>query len=94
MTLNYDSQMRLTSLLDATGRSTTFPYQQSGWPLLITAITDPFGRSAKLQYDTTGRLVAITDVLGLTSKMSYNANSAWFIFGEHFYSVLTEDFMS
>jgi len=40
-TLNYDSQFRLTSIVDAMGRSTTFTYGLSGYPLLITKITDP-----------------------------------------------------
>ncbi len=62
LTLNYDNQMRLVSLTDATGRQTTFTYGLSGQPLLITQITDPFGRSASLAYDSNGRLVSITDI--------------------------------
>ncbi|HVK55983.1 MAG TPA: cysteine peptidase family C39 domain-containing protein, partial [Burkholderiales bacterium] len=75
LALNYDAQMRLTALTDATGRNTTFSYQMPGWPLLVTTITDPFGRSAQLQYDNSGRLTAITDVLGLTSQFQYNGSS-------------------
>src|SRR4029077_432418 len=59
----------------ATGRQTTFSYGLPGSPLLITQITDPFGRSATLAYDTSGRLTSIMDVLGLTSSFSYDANS-------------------
>lgn len=75
LTVNYDSQDRITSLLDATGRSTTFSYQLSSFPLLITQITDPFGRSARLAYDSIGRLSSITDVIGITSSFTYDANS-------------------
>ncbi|MDQ2777027.1 MAG: hypothetical protein M3Y57_19210 [Acidobacteriota bacterium] len=42
-----DNQLRLTSLTDATGRSTTFAYGvpgTHGQQYLITGITDPFGR--------------------------------------------------
>jgi YD repeat-containing protein len=71
--LNYDGQMRLVSIEDATGRLTTFTYGLATRPLQVTAITDPFGRSAQLQYDGSGRLARITDVLGLESQFGYNA---------------------
>jgi YD repeat-containing protein len=75
VSLNYDSQRRLVSLTDATGRQTTFTYGRPGSPLLITQITDPFGRSATIAYDGMGRLSSITDVLGLTSSFTYDASS-------------------
>jgi RHS repeat-associated protein len=75
LTLNYDGQLRLTSLTDATDRQTTFTYGLSARPLLITGVTDPFGRSASLAYDSLGRLSSITDVIGLTSSFTYDANS-------------------
>ena len=75
LTLNYDGQMRLTSLTDATGRQTTFSYNIPAQPLLVSQITDPFGRSATLTYDSSGRLNSITDILGLTSSFTYDANS-------------------
>jgi RHS repeat-associated protein len=74
-TLNYDSQLRLTSITDAVGRQTTFSYGLTLQPMLVTRITDPFGRSAALAYDSSGRLSSITDVLGLTSNFSYDSNS-------------------
>lgn len=73
--LTYDSQLRLVSLTDATGRQTKFGYGFAASPWLITQITDPFGRSAMLAYDTLGRLSSITDVVGLTSSFTYDANS-------------------
>ncbi len=75
LNLNYDSTLRLKSIVDATGRSTTFTYGLSTSPLLVTAISDPFGRSAKLAYDSSGRLSQITDVYGLTSSFTYDASS-------------------
>ncbi|WP_332772049.1 RHS repeat-associated core domain-containing protein [Phenylobacterium sp.] len=75
VTLNYDSQMRLTSLTDATGRQTTFAYGFQPNTLAITQITDPFGRSAVLTYDSSSRLTSITDIIGLTSKFTYDSNS-------------------
>ena len=74
ISFSYDSQLRLASVTDATGRQTTFTYGNSN-PLLVTTITDPFGRSAQLAYDGNGRLSQITDVLGLQSKFSYDASS-------------------
>ena len=74
VTLNYDGSARLLSLTDATGRVTTFNYQEPSKPFLVTRITDPFGRSASLAYDAAGRLVQITDVLGLTSGFGYDAS--------------------
>ena len=75
LSLNYDNQMRLVSLTDATERQTTFFYDQPAQPLLVTKITDPFGRSAKFNYNGYGRLISITDILGLTSSFTYDANS-------------------
>ena len=75
LTLNYDNQLRLISLTDATGRQTTFTYGLPARPLLITQITDPFGRSAVLTYDASFRLSSITDIIGLTSSFTYDANS-------------------
>jgi YD repeat-containing protein len=75
LALTYDAQLRLTSLTDATGRQTTFIYDLSTQPLLVTRIADPFGRTATLTYDTSGRLSSITDILGLTSRFAYDANS-------------------
>ncbi|MVA82646.1 peptidase C39 [Agrobacterium vitis] len=73
--LNYDASARLTSLIDATGRSTTFSYDLSTQPLKVTKMTDPFGRSAGLTYDSDGRLTSITDIIGIKSSFTYDANS-------------------
>lgn len=75
LTLNYDATLRLTSVTDATNRTTTFSYGLTAQPLLVTQITDPFGRSANLAYDASGRLSSIIDVIGLTSSFHYDASS-------------------
>lgn len=69
LTLQYDAQLRLTSMLDATGRITTFGYTGSSYQ--VTSITDPFGRRATLRYGTDGYLASITDVIGMTSSFTY-----------------------
>jgi len=74
LSFSYDSQLRLTTMLDADGRSTTLQYLHSN-PLLVTGMTDPFGRQATIAYDGLGRLVSITDVAGFTSTVTYDGNS-------------------
>jgi len=75
VTLRYDSQMRLTQIVDAVGQITEFSYGLTGQPFVVTAIKDPFGRSASFAYDATLRLVSITDVIGLQSKFAYDGTS-------------------
>ena len=75
VTLTYDNQQRLTTIVDATGRSTTFAYGNATFPLQVTAVTDPFGRSAQFAYDSAGRLIQITDVLGIKSQYAYDSSS-------------------
>jgi RHS repeat-associated protein len=74
-TLSYDSQFRLTSVTDATGRSTTFTYGLAQSPLLITRITDAFGRFSQLTYDANQRLSSITDPIGITSEFTYGSTA-------------------
>ncbi len=62
----------LTSITDATNGVTTFTYGFAANPLLITQITDPFGRSATLAYDGQGRLQTSTDTLGIASTYGYD----------------------
>lgn len=83
LTLNYDTTLvpagssivlpRLVGMTDPLGTTAmTFSYDLSATPLLVTAITDAFGRSARITYDANGRLSSITDVLGITSTMTYD----------------------
>jgi RHS repeat-associated protein len=67
-------RFRLTSVTDADGRVTSLSYTNSN-PALITGVADPFGRSAVLQYDSTGRLTNITDTAGLSSGVAYDSQN-------------------
>lgn len=74
VTLSYGMQLRLLALTDATGRKTTFTYGLPGHPLLVTRITDPFGRFARIDYDRAGHLARITDIIGIVSEVGYDRN--------------------
>ncbi len=75
-TLNYDSSFRLTSVTDAMDRSLKYTYGSASNMLLITQITDPFGRFAQLNYNpTTLQLISITDPIGITSSFTYGSVS-------------------
>lgn len=67
--LQYDSQNRLSQIIDATGRVTLFNY--SGTDTKIQSIEDPFGRVASFGYDVSGRLSSITDPAGIASSFTY-----------------------
>lgn len=76
VTVKYDSQTRITSLVDAIGQVTTIDYALASDPLKITKVTDPFGRSATFTYTADGtHLASITDVLGITSSYTYGFSS-------------------
>ncbi len=66
--------VQLTSVTDADGRITTLSYNNSD-ASLITGATDPFGRTAVLQYNSTGLLTNITDAAGLSSSFQYNSQN-------------------
>lgn len=74
-TVNYDAQMRITSLVDALGQATTLAYEWPSDPLKVTKVTDPFGRFATFSYDGAGRLNRITDVIGIQSAFTYEGSS-------------------
>ncbi len=75
VTLNYDGSLRITSITDAIGQSTTLSYSNATDLYKITRVTDPFGRFASFDYDSLGRLTNITDVIGLASQFTYETNS-------------------
>jgi RHS repeat-associated protein len=72
--LNYDAQLRITNIVNAIGQSMTLAYTNAAFPFAITSVTDPFGRTAYLQYGANGLLTQITDTLGMTSQYTYGAN--------------------
>lgn len=75
VSLNYDAQLRLTTVTDALGKQSTLGYGNANNPLLVTQITDPFGRTAKIGYDASGRLSDITDAMGMKSSFSYDVGT-------------------
>jgi RHS repeat-associated protein len=74
VSLNYDGNLRLTSITDAIGQVTTLTYGLTNDTYKITRVTDPFGRFATFTYDGLGRLTNITDVIGLNSQFTYETN--------------------
>ncbi len=72
--LNYDSQLRITNVVNAIGQATAVLYTNAAYPFTITSVVDPFGRAAQLLYDTNGLLIQITDTLGLVSRYAYGSN--------------------
>lgn len=70
----YDSQLRITNVVNAISQATTLNYTNAAYPFAITSVVDPVGRTAQLLYDTNGLLIQITDALGLSSQYSYGAN--------------------
>ncbi|HSS01664.1 MAG TPA: hypothetical protein VLM79_31610 [Kofleriaceae bacterium] len=70
--LRYDDRLRLRALCDAAGRVTRLSYEQRDNPLLVTRITDPFGRASTITYTADGRLGWSTNTTGLTSSFTYD----------------------
>jgi RHS repeat-associated protein len=66
------SCVRLDNITDATGKVTTFSYELPAYPLLVTKVTDPFGRISTLTYDGSARLLSITDPIGIVSTVAYD----------------------
>ncbi len=75
VTLSYDpATSRLLSIADALGQRTTLAYGLAADPYKVTAVTDPFGRQAVLQY-AGGMLRSVTDAAGMTSLFTYGPAS-------------------
>jgi YD repeat-containing protein len=61
----------MVAITDAIGQVTTLAYAHGADPLLLTTVTDPFGRVASLGYDAAGRLASITDAARMVSTFNY-----------------------
>ena len=70
-TTNGFGALLLLHVIDADGRTNTLSYTNTSFPSQITGVTDPFGRSINLVYDTHGVLTNITDVAGISSSFMY-----------------------
>jgi len=78
LTFTYNSDpagLQLVSVKDALpgalAQVTTLSYELPSDHLKVTKVTDPFQRSAILEYNPDGRLKKITDVIGITSQFTY-----------------------
>ncbi|MFY0571296.1 RHS repeat-associated core domain-containing protein [Archangium lansingense] len=68
---------RIHRIVDATGLPTTFSYEYSGQPYLVTRVEEPYGRAATFTYASFGgvlRLQSIQDVYGIISSFTYASN--------------------
>ena len=73
VTLQYDSNYRLSTITDALGQVTTFYYEVPGDIYKVSRVADPFGRQATFSYNASGQLVSITDAIGMQSHFGYEA---------------------
>ena len=75
---NDAGNIRLISLTDAIGLSTSFEYNATNTftDNAVSKITDPFNNVVNLNYNSDGYLTNITDVVGLRSAFVYD-NQGW-----------------
>jgi RHS repeat-associated protein len=77
--INYDANMRITSIVDAVDQTTTLHYDNPADIYKITSISDPFGRTVKFGYNSDGMLASITDAMNITSRFTYELGGSDFI---------------
>ncbi len=79
LTYTYDpSTFRLLAVTDSMGQVTTLAYvsnttSDAGF-YKVHQVTDPFGRKATLDYNSSGYLQKITDMGGITSEFTYRVS--------------------
>lgn len=75
VTVNRDSNQKILSVADGTGRSLNFAYNAAG---LVSAVTDPASRTWTLTYDTSNNLVGIgyPSLASLVHSRTFTYNSA------------------
>jgi len=66
--------VRLLRVIDGDGRTNTLYYTNTSYPQLVTSVVDPFGNTARFQYDSNGNLTSITDPQLITSSFTYDQN--------------------
>lgn len=75
--INYEwdttgSGAHLKFVYDRDGRKCSFGATNTAFPLLITSVTDPYGRSAHFTYNAQGMLTNIVDMIGMPSSFQYD----------------------
>jgi len=71
-----NNTIRLDSVTDPDKRTTTFEYVSAGgYSNLISKVIGPHNLTNILQYDSSGRLTNSIDILGLSSKILYDADN-------------------
>jgi len=75
--VNTNNYIRLLNVRDGDGRLTQFYYTNAIYTNLITQVVDPYGRTARMEYNSDGMLARIVDVQGLASGFSYGTNKTW-----------------
>lgn len=82
VSVQYDSDFRITSVTDAIGQVSTLTYVSntvgnSGF-YKIASIADPFGRTCSMTYDSSNSvLLSLTDAVGLKSSFQYDTTSSF-----------------
>jgi YD repeat-containing protein len=67
--LNFNSQNRLSTLVDPHGNTVTLSYNAAGQ---LTAVTEASGKALTLAYDGSGRIAAVTNPLNQTTTFTYD----------------------
>jgi RHS repeat-associated protein len=70
-TYYYDSDLRLTKVVNASGGVTSYTYDSNSDQ---SSITDPDGNTTSFVYDADGNLIQETDASGGVTKYTYNTN--------------------
>jgi RHS repeat-associated protein len=68
----YDSRLRLIKVLDATGGTTSYTYDEEN---NRTSVTDPRGNTTQYTYDSRGNLLTITNALEEVTRFTYDVTN-------------------
>jgi RHS repeat-associated protein len=66
--------IRVKEIIDPDGRTNYFTYSEFDQDAL-TAVTDAYGRTATMEWETAPKLTSVTDPVGLTSSFGYEGDT-------------------